>query len=173
MDVGVARARFSVETRPDHLTPAEVITKVKRTKIEFGDDVQSIQEACRIVEAKAKQELEIINEQSENQSLASDETDEPKNRKNFTTARQVQALVYLLDYLKAKDKKEHARKKFLHFLLVKDRGDVYKKFDDRRLLASRPKQGKEDLEYIRGYFDEMELTEIVKMIDNDLGSHFT
>lgn len=86
--------------------------------------------------------------------------------KEFTTARQVLAVHYLLKYSNVKniDKTEIAR--FIQFLTGKNYDNIYKKLQNP--FKINDKSLKEDLRFVRGYFERLEMTEVVKMINNEL-----
>ncbi len=120
-----------------------------------------------LLEAKGEVEnrIELLKEENATRKLLQDDTEivHPKNPQ-FTTTRQVLALRYLLEFTKAKDMKNNAKKGFTHFLIGKDKSTIYKKFDDDSLAYS--KEG-EDLAFVRQQFENLGLSEILRMIDND------
>ncbi|MDX1943186.1 MAG: hypothetical protein SFU99_21660 [Saprospiraceae bacterium] len=95
----------------------------------------------------------------------------------FTTARQVLALYYLLNYAKATtataDKTNFAR--FTQFLTGKEAGNstirntnIYKRWKD--VFSNSERKNIQDLQYIRPFFEKLGLLEVVKMIDNDINN---
>jgi hypothetical protein len=96
----------------------------------------------------------------------------------FTTARQVLAIHYLLTYCKVDfsmiDKTHLSR--FTQFLTGKEANNtkivnttIYKKW--KAVLHKSDKKSHQDLTYIRSFFEKMGMTEVVKMIDNDMDSY--
>jgi len=88
--------------------------------------------------------------------------------KDFTTARQVLSVHYLLKYANVKnvDKTEIAR--FIQFLTGKNLDNIYKKLQNP--FKVNDKALKEDLRFVRDYFERLNLPEIVKMINNEIGA---
>lgn len=94
-------------------------------------------------------------------------TDESNDKKkDFTTARQVIAVHYLLKYVNVRnvDKTEIAR--FIQFLTGKNLDNIYKKLQNP--FKVNDKALNEDLRFVRNYFERLNLTEIVKMINNEI-----
>ena len=87
--------------------------------------------------------------------------------KDFTTARQVLAVHYLLKYAQVKnvDKTEIAR--FIQFLTGKNYDNIYKKLQNP--FKINDKFLKEDLRFIRDYFERLAMSEIVRMINGEMG----
>jgi|GEM_PF-4432901 len=96
----------------------------------------------------------------------------------FTTSRQILAIYYLLEYMKVDfndiDRTNLAR--FTQFITGKEANNskivnttIYKKWG--QLFGKSPKKNKQDLLFIKIYFEKLQLLEIVKMIEND--SDFT
>jgi transcription initiation factor TFIIIB Brf1 subunit/transcription initiation factor TFIIB len=88
--------------------------------------------------------------------------------KSFTTARQVLAVHYLLKYANVKniDRTEIAR--FIQFLTGKNFDNIYKKLQSPFKLND--KYLKEDLRYVKDYFERLGMQEIVKMINNEISA---
>src|SRR5690349_24785285 len=82
---------------------------------------------------------------------------------NFTTARQVLAIHYLLEYCQVKDVDKTRIARFIEFLTGKNYDNIYKAV--RSPLASKKSNFRaEDLQFIRLFFEDLGLGEIVKMI---------
>ncbi|MBI5542187.1 MAG: hypothetical protein HY951_19175 [Bacteroidia bacterium] len=90
---------------------------------------------------------------------------EEKNT-DFTTARQVLAVHYLFKFMQVKnvDKTEIAR--FIQFLTGKNFDNIYKKLQNP--LKINDKSAKEDLRFVREYFERLGMIEVVKIINNEL-----
>lgn len=118
------------------------------------------------IEKELDNEIKLIKEEIACRK-ALEENIEIQDSKNpeFTTTRQVLALRYLLKYAKAKNAKNNAQKNFVHFLTGKDKSTVFKKFDDPNLGYS--KDGA-DLNFVKQQFENIGLSEVVRMIDNDM-----
>ena len=86
--------------------------------------------------------------------------------KEFTTARQVVAVHFMLKYMQVKnaDKTEIAR--FIQFLTGKNYDNIYKRVLNP--FNVNDKVFREDLRFVRGYFERLGLYELVKMINNEL-----
>lgn len=98
---------------------------------------------------------------------------ENENSKEFTTARQVLAIHYLLEYCQIKNVDNTAKARFVQFLTGKETGakdikntTIYKRVakplgnDNKTLMA--------DLAFVRGHFESLGLFEISKMITNEM-----
>jgi hypothetical protein len=86
----------------------------------------------------------------------------------FTTARQVLAIHYLLKYSKADRASNADIARFIEFLTSKNYKNIYKKVCNP--LGSRDKELNEDLRFVRSFFEKLGLTEIVRMINNEISS---
>ena len=98
--------------------------------------------------------------------LSKNETEE-KNT-DFTTARQVLAVHYLLQYYHVKnvDKTEIAR--FIQFLTGKNLDNIYKKLQNP--FKVNDKSLKEDLRFVREYFERLGMQEVVKLINLEINA---
>jgi len=93
-------------------------------------------------------------------------TDTPK-RKEFTTARQVLAMHYLFEYCQVRNIDQSNKARFIEFLTGKNYKNIYDAVCNP--LARKNKDfRKSDLQYIRTYFENLGLFEIVKAIGNEL-----
>ena len=89
--------------------------------------------------------------------------------KEFTTARQVLAVHYLLKYANVKNVDKTEITRFIHFLTGKNFENIYKKLQNPFKLND--KSLKEDLRFIQDYFERLGMIEIVKMINNELNNN--
>ena len=89
-----------------------------------------------------------------------------KEIEEFTMARQVLAVHYLMKYCQVKDVDKTAIARFIYFLTSKHYGNIYK-YIRNPLKGTLPKNN-DDLKFIRKYFEALELEEVVKMINNEL-----
>jgi hypothetical protein len=132
--------------------------------IEFSDE-----ELVRIFsEFKAYQRFyEFLNSQKQDEISESELSEIPEKSKDFTTARQVLAVHYLLKYAQVKnvDKTEIAR--FIQFLTGKNYDNIYKKLQNP--FKINDKFLKEDLRFIRDYFERLGMSEVVRMINGEMG----
>lgn len=94
------------------------------------------------------------------------EKDLPSKNDEFTTVRQVLAMHYLLKYCQVRNVDESVKARFIHFLTSKNYSKIYDRI--RNPLEGSSKRLKQDLKYVRAYFEELEMTEIVKMISNEI-----
>ena len=109
----------------------------------------------------------------ENIVMPEENPENPKNRE-FTTARQVLAVYYLLNEVDQKavnqiDRTEKAR--FIEFLTGKNYKNIYKTLSDpfKGFNNKNNKRILNDLEYIKVYFTKLGLQSIVDKIDSDAG----
>jgi hypothetical protein len=95
------------------------------------------------------------------------EASEREGNPDFTTARQVLAMHFLLDFCKIQgvDKTQIAR--FIEFLTGKSYHNIYRNVKNP-YATKKGNFRKEDLQFIRPYFENLGLSEIVKMINNEL-----
>jgi hypothetical protein len=92
--------------------------------------------------------------------------DIPKKVKPFSTHRQVLAIHYLMKYCQVKDIDQKVISRFIEFLTSKNESNIYDWV--RNPLDGSPQKLKEDLTYVRKYFEELGMEEIVKMINNEI-----
>src|ERR1035437_3237190 len=92
--------------------------------------------------------------------------DIPKKVKPFSTHRQVLAIHYLMKYCQVKDIDQKVISRFIEFLTSKNESNIYDWVRDP--LDGSPQKLKEDLTYVRKYFEELGMEEIVKMINNEI-----
>lgn len=95
---------------------------------------------------------------------------EPENNPpnlDFTTARQVLAVHYLLEYCQVRGVDQTHKARFIEFLTNKSSKNIYDLVLNP-LATKRKNFRREDLQFIRPYFENLGLTEIVKMINNQL-----
>lgn len=94
---------------------------------------------------------------------------EPTTRHaEFTTARQVLAIHYILEYCKVIKGNNADVARFIEFLTGKNYKNIYTRVCNP--LGSRDKELNQDLRYVRDFFEKLGLTEIVKMINNEINS---
>ncbi len=100
-----------------------------------------------------------------------------EGNKEFTTARQVLAVTYLLDELKVDRNNTSLTEiaKFIQFLTGKEAGvtkindtTIYKRV--KKPLSKTDKATESDLQFIRIYFEKLGLQGIVKRINKEIGS---
>jgi hypothetical protein len=100
--------------------------------------------------------------------VQSDGQPQKTDTKGFTKARQTAAMLFIFEFLKVErvDKTEIAR--FIEFVTGKNYQNIYEQViypgTDKRISKAR----RSDLQFIRPFFDNLGLREIVKMIDNEL-----
>jgi hypothetical protein len=115
--------------------------------------------------------LNAINKNTTDKEIHS-EAEDVKNG-DFTTARQVLAIHYLLEYCQVKNVDNTTKARFIQFLTGKETGakdikntTIYKRV--AKPFSTDNKTLNADLAYIRGYFEKMGLSEIAKMITNEI-----
>lgn len=85
----------------------------------------------------------------------------------FTTARQVMAMHYFFEEMKIQSSKK-AQAKFIHFLTRKNEKNIY----DHLLTPFSSKKANfrfDDLKFIRTFFEELKLDDVLLKIDKELG----
>jgi hypothetical protein len=95
------------------------------------------------------------------------ESETPNHPLDHTTARQVIAIRFLLQYAKIDVKNDKAAERFIHFLTGKSKDNIYKAWrvaSNKELDTNRI----EDLQFIRKFFEELRAGEIVKMVNNEI-----
>ncbi|MBI5539063.1 MAG: hypothetical protein HY951_03325 [Bacteroidia bacterium] len=167
-----------IEITQDTKTPAfdETIPK-KKPETYFIDQYSDLELVRMFSEYKAYEKFseflksEKLNKEIEKRLkkekfLPEKETEE--KYKDYTTARQVLAVHYLLQYYNVKnvDKTEIAR--FIQFLTGKNLDNIYKKIQNP--FKVNDKSVKDDLRFVREYFEKMGMAEVVKMINSELNS---
>ncbi|MBI5541235.1 MAG: hypothetical protein HY951_14310 [Bacteroidia bacterium] len=166
-----------IEIIPGKETPTFDETIPKKKPENYFIDQYSDLELVRIFsEYKAYEKFneflnsEILNKEIEKRlrraKLLHPEKETEEKIKDFTTARQVLAVHYLLKYENVKnvDKTEIAR--FIQFLTGKNFDNIYKKLQNP--FKVNDKSVKDDLRFIRLYFEKMGMEEVVKMINNEI-----
>jgi len=103
---------------------------------------------------------------NQNADAIKQEKDLPSKYDEFTTTRQVLAMHYLLKYCQVRNVDESVKARFIHFLTSKNYSKIYDRI--RNPLEGSSKRMKQDLKYVQAYFEELEMTEIVKMITNEI-----
>lgn len=98
---------------------------------------------------------------------------EPTDKGEFTTARQVLAIHYLFEICQVKNVDNTAKARFIQFLTGKqtDAKSIKNTSIYKRVLnpfSTDNKTLNSDLQYIRKYFEDLGLTEISKMITNEI-----
>ena len=119
-------------------------------------------------EYKAFQRFSLfLSSQNQREKEEIDVSEIPEKSKDFTTARQVLAVHYLLKYTQVKnvDKTEIAR--FIQFLTGKNYDNIYKKLQNP--FKINEKFLNEDLRFIRDYFERLGMSEVVRMINGEMG----
>ncbi len=113
----------------------------------------------------------ILSEKAENEKPIP-EPDDTKNPE-FTTARQVMAVHYLLEYCQVKNIDNTVKARFVQFLTGKEAGakdikntTIYKRVS--KPFSTDNKTLNTDLAFVRGYFESLGLSEIAKMITNEI-----
>jgi hypothetical protein len=113
-----------------------------------------------------KEAAKFINAESPSIPLTTLLEDIAEKNREFTTARQVLAIHYLLKYCQVKNDDDKEKARFVHFLTGKNLDNIYKKVQSP--LGGANKYVAEDLKYVRGHFERLGLKEIVKMISNEI-----
>jgi hypothetical protein len=94
----------------------------------------------------------------------------PTRNPEFTTARQVLAIHFLLEYAKTPQTDKSHVARFIEFLTGKSYKNIYDAVRNPLGTKQTGKLREADLRYILKFFDNLGLTEVVKMINNELNS---
>jgi len=97
---------------------------------------------------------------------AQNEVEATKRNPEFTTARQVLAIHYLLKCLEVRNVDKTVIARFIEFLTGKNYDSIYKKV--REPLKLKDTEVRKDLEFVKAYFMKLGLSEAVRMIDNEM-----
>ncbi len=123
----------------------------------------SFGEKCELEIQKLKQQMAL---ERKPQAESRTETEAAKHNPEFTTARQVLAVHYLLQYVKVQNVNKTEIARFIEFLTGKSYDSIYKKV--REPLKLKDSEAEKDLEFVKAYFVKLGLSEIVRMIDNEI-----
>lgn len=96
------------------------------------------------------------------------ELEESVKNPDFTTARQVLAVHYLLEYCQVRGIDQTKKADFIEFLTGKNRKNIYDLVRDPLTKKRSKDLRKGDLQYIRTFFENLGLSETVKAIGNEL-----
>ncbi|GAB3341882.1 hypothetical protein GCM10027299_56210 [Larkinella ripae] len=91
----------------------------------------------------------------------------PNHPTEHTTARQVIAIRFLLQYAKINVLNDKSAERFIHFLTGKSKDNIYKAWrvaSNKDLETNRV----DDLRFVRKFFEDLGASEIVKMINNEI-----
>ncbi|MCX6214556.1 hypothetical protein [Spirosoma sp.] len=100
-------------------------------------------------------------------SIPVSQPETPNHPPDHTTARQVLAMKFLLEYAKINVTNDKAAERFLHFLTGKSKENLYKLWRNpynKDLFTAEV----DDLRFIRKFFEELGAVEIVKAINNEI-----
>lgn len=87
--------------------------------------------------------------------------------KQFTLARQVLVFHYIFEYCKVGNVDQSKKAEFIHFITGKNKKNIYDLV--RSPLATKTKEfRKEDLQFIRTYFEDLKMEGIIRLINNEL-----
>ncbi len=87
--------------------------------------------------------------------------------KQFTLARQVLVFHYIFEYCKVDNVDQSKKAEFIHFITGKNKKNIYDLV--RSPLATKIKEfRKEDLQFIRTYFEDLKMEGIIRLINNEL-----
>jgi hypothetical protein len=158
-----------IEVTSDKEEPEfEVVSTSKKPETFFIDQYSDMELVRMFSEFKAYQKFNEFLKTANSITETTATLDKVEKSKDFTTARQVLAVHYLLKFANVKnvDKTEIAR--FIQFLTGKNFDNIYKKLQSPFKLND--KSLREDLRFVRDYFERLGLFEIVKMINNEISS---
>jgi hypothetical protein len=157
-----------LETLPDRKARIAYLYEVKteyEQTVDIDLDMPTFGEKCELEIQKLKQ-LMALERHGEKQGVSPSEAKSTRRNSEFTTARQVLAVHYLLQYIKALNVNKTEIARFIEFLTGKNYDSIYKKV--REPLKLKDSEAKKDLEFVKAYFLKLELSEIVRMIDDEI-----
>jgi hypothetical protein len=159
-----ARIRYLVKIKTEYLQLPLVRGLDELAKYGEGFDYHCDLEIAKLEKLVALEQASQPTDEAQIEAQA-----ELTNRNpEFTTARQVLAIHYLLKYSKVDQASNADVARFIEFLTGKNYKNIYKRVCNP--LGSRDKELNEDLRFIRDFFEKLGLTEIVKMINNEINS---
>jgi len=100
--------------------------------------------------------------------VQSDGQPERADKRGFTRERQTAAMLYIFTLLKVEGVDQTKKARFIEFVTGKNYQNIYKQVISPMTEKRISKARKADLQFIRPFFDNLGLREIVKMIDNEL-----
>jgi len=120
------------------------------------------------LEIKKLEKLLALERSSRSQKGSLIQSEAVTRNPDFTTARQVLAVHYLLRYCQVTQASNADVARFIEFLTGKNYKNIYKRVCNP--LGSRDKELTEDLRFVRVFFEKLGMAEIVKMINNEMDS---
>ena len=163
---------YSVETDDGEWEEREGIAPTAMTKTEL-DKKSDHELACLFADQIAKdrfygflksKELDAVADGS-NRDNGIDRENTEKN-KDFTTSRQVLAIHFLMKYIHVRDADKSEIARFVQFLTGKNYDNIYKKVLSP--YSHSTKTFKQDLRFVREYFEKLNLQELVRMVNNEM-----
>jgi len=136
---------------------ADIINRLSE-KIEMKIDFQSVFDE--------RMEAQKIDDNNSDDLAQSSPDIKMKNPK-FTTAQQVLAMHYIFENFQVRGVDQSAKARFIEFLTGKSYKNIYDAVCNPMATKSKDFR-KKDLQFIRPFFENLGLTEIVKMINNQL-----
>lgn len=119
------------------------------------------------IETEIKYKKSLLKRQSDTSSKNLHKSNEQVTYSlEHTTARQVLAIHYLMKYCKTSQASNADVARFIEFLTSKNYKNIYKRVCNP--LGSRDKELNEDLRFVRAFFEKLGLSEIVRMINNEI-----
>lgn len=165
------RVKHHLKTLSDHTAKIAYLFDIKTEYLQQSTNLQlkfiGFDHQCNW-EIERLEKLAALGESSK--GIDETQLEDVAGRRNleFTTARQVLAIHYLLNYCKATQVSNADIARFIVFLTGKNYKNVYKRVCNP--LDSRNKELNEDLRFIRAFFEKLKMPEIVKMINNEIES---
>lgn len=167
-----AKVKQHLKTLPD--AKAKIIylleeeTEFKQTfstdpMFDWPSGEPSFNEKCELEIQKLKQQMAL---EGLGRKQRDSQSETIQRNPEFTTARQVLAVHYLLRYVKAQNVNKTEIARFIEFLTGKNYDSIYKKV--REPLKIKDSEAKKDLKFVRTHFLKLELSEIVRMIDEEM-----
>ncbi|MFP5265563.1 MAG: hypothetical protein ACLGJB_27050 [Blastocatellia bacterium] len=165
------KVKQHLETLPDTKARIQYLierkTEYEQQGIVDQPQYERFDQKCDL-EIKKLEKLMALEILSESRKEPQAESEAVTRNPEFTTARQVLAIHYLLQYRQMTQATNADVARFIEFLTGKNNKNIYKRVCNP--LGSRDKELTDDLRFIRAFFEKLGLTEIVKMINNEINS---
>ncbi len=136
-------------------------------------ELSDFQLACLFADQKAKDQFyeflnsnEPIEKSNEPDRKNENYRENTEKNKDFTTSRQVLAIHFLMKYIHVRDTDKSEIARFVQFLTGKNYDNIYKKVLSP--YSHNNKTFKQDLRFVREYFEKLNLQELVRMINNEI-----
>jgi len=161
-----AKIKYLIEVKTEYEQTA--LTGGSSWEIDFWPSEISFAKKCELEIQKLKQLMTL---EGKSKTEAPTKIEAAERNPEFTTARQVLAVHYLLQYAKTKNVNKTEIARFIEFLTGKNYDSIYKRVRDpaksRKETLGSSRELEKDMDYVKSRFERLGLTEIVRMIENE------